>query len=68
MGDARPRRRYGMTRPIWLPVVVVIVVVTVFLAVVAGIAGLVAWVLWSLGGVLVGALMMTFDNSGPNGS
>lgn len=61
MGE--PHRRFGMTRPIWLPVVAVIVVVTAVLAVLTGIAGLIAWVAWSLGGVFVGAMMMAFDKT-----
>lgn len=58
-GDIRvkPHRQYGMTRPPWLLVVVAIAVVT---AVVAALMGL-SLLAWSLGGILAGALMMTFD-------
>ena len=50
-----------MTRPLWLPMVALIVVVTLVLALVTGL-GLIA-IGWPgrLGGVLAGALMLTFD-------
>lgn len=67
MTYGKPHRQFGMTRPAWLPVVLVVLVVTVFLAIVASVASLIAWVLWSLGGVLVGAVMMAFDKKSDGG-
>jgi hypothetical protein len=55
----RPHRWYGMTRPWWLILVVATVVVTVFAAMAAG--SVVTWAAWSLGGILIGALVVTFD-------
>ena len=57
--EVKPHRRWGMTRPWFLILVIAVVAVTVFAATVAG--ALVTWIAWSLGGILVGALMVTFD-------
>ena len=56
---AGPHRKWGMTRPWFLILVVATVVVTVFAATVAG--ALVTWIAWSLGGILVGVSVLTFD-------
>ena len=55
----KPHRRWGMTRPWFLILLLLTVGMTVMAAVVAG--SLLYWLAWSIGGVFVGATLLTFD-------